>query len=447
MLSEKDARQLCQQVLGLCGDDPAQVLLVAEEGALTRFANNHIHQNVAERDLYLVVQIYRGLRAGMATTNRTDDAGLEAVVELARASAEASPENPDQPGPTEPVSIQPAPSFDEYTAGYPPEQRARQVGAVCRLANERGLTAAGAFSTGQKSVTVANSLGLFAYRLTTLADFQTVVMGPESSGRAQASAWQERAIPVEQLGRQAIETAARGQNPRAIEPGEYPVVFEPYVTQDLLSMLDRHGMDGKSVHEGRSWMNGRMGKQAMSPLVSIWDDGLDPQGMPQPFDYEGVPKRRVSIVEQGVVGAPVYDRLSARKAGARSSGHALPPGLRRFSPLATNLFMAPGESSLEDLIQNTPRGLYVNRFWYTRLAHPRDCVVTGMTRDGVFMIEAGELAYPVKNLRFTQSYVEALNQVEAVSREQRLLYEDRMELATRVPALKIAAFNFTGSTV
>lgn len=447
MLSEKDARQLIQQVLQLCGDDPAQALLVAEESALTRFANNYIHQNVAERDHSLAVQIFHGKRAGMATTNRTEARALEAFVEQARASAAASPENPDQPGPTEPASHQPAASFDETTAGYSPEQRAKQVSAVCRLADERGLTAAGAFSTGGRSVTVANSLGLFAHHRITLADFQTVVMGPEASGRAQGSSWQVESIPVEQLGREAIETAARGQGPRAVEPGEYPVVFEPYVTQDLLSMLDRHGMDGKAVHEGRSWMNGRQGERAMSPLVSIWDDGLDPQGMPQPFDYEGVPKQRVAIVDDGVVGDPVYDRLTASKAGVESSGHALPPNLRMFSPLAANLFMASGEASLEEMIRSTQRGLYVNRFWYTRLAHPRDCVVTGMTRDGLFMIEDGELAYPVKNLRFTQSYVEALRGVEAVGRELRLLYEDRMGLATMVPALKIAAFNFTGSTV
>jgi predicted Zn-dependent protease len=194
-------------------------------------------------------------------------------------------------------------------------------------------------------------------------------------------------------------------------------------------------------------MNDRLGQQAMSPLVSIWDDGLDINGMPMPFDYEGVPKQRVDIVRFGVVCGPVYDRYSAQKAGTASTGHALPPAFRVLSPQAINLFMAAGETSRDEMIRSTPRGLYITRLWYTRLVHPRDCVITGMTRDGVFMIENGELAYPVKNLRFTQSYVQALADVEAVGREVRLIFTEYGSVAQHVPSLKIARFNFTGSTV
>jgi PmbA protein len=205
------------------------------------------------------------------------------------------------------------------------------------------------------------------------------------------------------------------------------------------------------VLEGRSWMNGHQGEQAMNPLVSIWDDGLDPGGLPLPFDYEGVPKRRVEIVSQGVVQGPVFDRRTASRAGTQTTGHALSPDVPNFmrgaGPIAQNLFLSSGKSSLEEMIASTPRGLYITRFWYTRLVHPRDCVVTGMTRDGVFWIENGEIAYPVKNLRFTQSYVQALAEVEAVGRETRLLKTEYGSRAIRVPALKIGGFNFTGMTV
>jgi predicted Zn-dependent protease len=194
-------------------------------------------------------------------------------------------------------------------------------------------------------------------------------------------------------------------------------------------------------------MNNRIGKKAMSAPVSIWDDGIDPQGLPAPFDFEGVPKQRVDIVCEGMALGPVYDRYTARKAGKTSTGHALPPAWRSLGPIPTNLFMAPGEASLEELIRSTERGLYITRFWYTRLVHPRDCVVTGMTRDGVFQIEHGELAAPVKNLRFTQSYVQALDQVEALGKESRLLVSSYGTIAARVPAVKIDGFHFTGVTV
>jgi len=315
------------------------------------------------------------------------------------------------------------------------------------LAVEKGLNASGAFSTGSNELVVINTQGVFAYHAQTSADFQTVVMSDDSSGRAQESAWKAGDLDVEMLGRTAIESAASGHNPRKIDPGEYPVVFEHYVTEDLLSMLNFYGMGAQSVLEGRSWMNDRIGQQVMSEKVSIWDDGLDLTGAPLPFDFEGVPKQRVELVTKGVAMGPVYDRYSGAKAGKPSTGHALPPAMRGFGPVATNLFMAPGESSVDEMIRSTERGLYINRFWYTRLVHPRDCVITGMTRDGVFMIENGELAYPVKNLRYTMPYVQVLANVEAIGKESHLLINEYGNMGQHVPALKVHGFNFSGSTV
>jgi PmbA protein len=183
------------------------------------------------------------------------------------------------------------------------------------------------------------------------------------------------------------------------------------------------------------------------PYVSIWDDGLDLHGTPLPFDFEGVPKQHVDIVKQGVVIGPVYDRYTGAKMGKPSTGHATPITFRGFGPLAMNLFMATGEKSVADIIASTEKGLYINRFWYTRLVHPRDCVITGMTRDGVFMIEKGEITYPVKNLRYTMPYVRALANVEAVGKEAHLLIGEFGATGSNIPALKIRDFTFTGSTV
>jgi PmbA protein len=447
MLEEHEAQALCQQVLQRCGSQPAEVLLQFVDRALTRFANNTIHQNVAERDLSLRLRLFAGKRAGMASTNRTDAAALDETVARAQANADASPENQDDPGLPGPAEYAPLAAFDEATASCSPEQRARQVGEVCRLAQVKSLNASGAFSTGYAGMAVANSRGVFAYHRASRADFQTVIMAPDSSGHAHASGWRVADIPVISLGQEAIAKASRGRDPQLLEAGEYPVVFDPYVTQDLLSMLGRSGMGAQSVLEGRSWMNDRIGQSLLAPAVSIWDDGLALDSLPVPFDFEGVPKQRVDLVKAGLVQGPVYDRATALKAGKTSTGHAMPANMRMFGPLPSNLFLAPGAASLDELIRSTQHGLYVTRFWYTRLVHPRDCVVTGMTRDGVFLVENGELTRPLKNLRFTQSYVQALAAVEAVGRETRLLASDYGNLAVRVPALKIARFNFTGSTV
>jgi PmbA protein len=447
MIGDQEARKLCEQVLARCQGAEAEVILTTSDSALTRFANNIIHQNVAERDAEFSLRYFIGKQAGSATTNRTDAAGLDELVARARANALASPADPDYPGLPEPSSYTTAPAFDQATANYSPENRAKAVGGVCRLAVEKGLNASGAFSTGYGELAVSNTHGVFAYHYSTMADFQTVVMSDDSSGRAQGSAWKANEIPVEVLGRQAIQTAERGHKPRRIEPGEYSVVLEHYVTEDILTMLNFYGMGAQTLLEGRSWMNDRIGQQTLSPKVSIWDDGLDPQGAPLPFDFEGVPKQRVDIVKAGVPLEPVCDRYSGAKLGKPSTGHALPPQMRGFGPVAANLFMAAGDSSLDEMIASTERGLYINRFWYTRLVHPRDCVITGMTRDGVFLIEDGELTYPVKNLRFTQSYVKALANVEAMGSTTYLLVGEYGGVATRVPALKLKGFNFTGSTV
>ena len=446
MLGEKEAKKICEDILLRAGKDAAEVILSFEDQSLTRFANNYIHQNVAQRNVTLMVRLLLGKRMGLATTNRLDGQGLDILVERARANAKISPEDPDYPGLPERAQYVAVDAFDQATAGYSPQERAKAVGTACRLTKEKGLNGSGLFSTGTNEIVVANTLGLFGYHSSTNGDFQIVVAAEDASGREQGSGWRVTDIPTESLALAAIQKAEDGTNPRQIDPGEYSVVLTPYATEDLLNMLNYYGMGAQAVLEGRSWMNDRMGEKAMSELVDIRDDGLEPQGVPMPFDFEGVPKQRVEVVARGVVQGPVYDRITAQKMGKTTTGHALPPIMRSLGPIATNLFMSPGKTSTEAMIRSTERGLYISRFWYTRLVHPRDCVITGMTRDGVFFIENGELAYPVKDLRFTQSYVEALAKVETVGEETRLLMSEFGGQATRTPALKISEFHFTGLT-
>jgi PmbA protein len=276
-----------------------------------------------------------------------------------------------------------------------------------------------------------------------------VMTDAEGTGYATDASWRVSDIDVVARGEEAIAKALRSRNPQPIEPGVYPVVFEPYVGHELILELGRNA-GASFVQEGQSWLAGRQGERLMSPLISIWDDGLDLAGWPLPFDFEGTPRQRVGIVRGGIVGDALYDRARAAKDGKASTGHALPvtnpfnPWLNatRYGPVSRHTFMSAGSSTLEEMIASTERGIYVTRFWYCRAVHPRDAVVTGMTRDGTFLIEHGELTTPVRNLRFTQSYVEALAGAEMVGREVRREWADPG--IRSAPALKLAVFRFTG---
>jgi len=447
MIGYEMVEEKLYQALKLSSADETEVVFRANDSALTRFANNHIHQNVAESNATLVLKAILDKQAGSATTNDLSGEGLQKVADRALVHAKLAPADPDLPGVPQPKTVIPAIAYDLDTDEYGPGVRASDVGRICHIAKEKDLTAFGAFRKAATETAVANSAGLFVYHPATSVDIQVTVSGSSGSGRAQESAWNVANINPDAVGMEAIDKAIRAQDPKAIEPGKYTVVLDPYAVEDLVLMLNFTGMGAESVQDGYSWMNGRLDEQIMSPLVSIWDDGIDPAVLPMPFDFEGVPRQRVQIVENGWLRGPVYDTYTANKEGRESTGHATPPNMMFFSgPLAQNLLMAPGNSSVEEMIKDTEYGLYITRFWYTRPVHPRDCIVTGMTRDGVFLIEDGQLTGPVKDLRFTQSYLEAMANVIAVSRSRKTLIGEFGGSAC-VPAVKIDNFNFTGLTV
>ena len=443
MLGEKKMHEIAKRVLSLSTAEQTEVIIMSEDSGLTRFANSYIHQNVAERNAELRVRTVEGKKIGVASINDLSPQALERVVERAVTIAKLQPENPDfislpSPAPTAEVE-----AFDEATAAFSPEARARAVGVICRQAVDEGLVASGAFTTGASELAVANSLGVFAYHATTSADINTVVMSDDSSGFAEATAWKVGDINTEAMGREAVKKALQSRNPRDLPPGRYPVVLEEYAVADFMSMFSYLGFGALSVQEGRSFMIGNFGKKIVSEAISIWDDGLDPTGLPMPFDFEGVPRQRVDLIKEGVAEAVVYDSYTAGKEGKASTGHGL-PSPNTFGPIPAHTFMAPGEASKEEMLASMERGLWVTRFHYTRPVHPKLVIITGMTRDGTFLVEKGEIAYPIKNLRFTQSYLEALANVEAVSRETRL--QQNWFGGTRTPALKLAEFEFTGAT-
>ncbi len=423
--------------------DQTEIVLTAEESALTRFANSAIHQNVFEANTEARVRAVVGRRSGAAVSNVLEPEALRRTVENATVLARLQPENPDFPGLPGPMPIEPVDGYREATARFSPEQRARAVKVVCDLATEQGLVASGAFSTETIEFAVANSLGHFAYDVGTRARFMTVIMGEDSSGYAERAALDATALDPEALGREAVGKAVRSRQPVAAAPGEYTVVLEPYAVEEMLSYLAYMGLGALAVQEGRSFLVGRVGEQLAAPCIDLWDDGRDPRGLPVAFDFEGVPKRRVVFFERGVAREVVYDRQTAAREGRESTGHAL-PAPNTEGPLPSHLFLAPGDATPADLLAGVERGIWVTRFWYVNVVHPTRTVLTGMTRDGTFLIERGELAQPVRNLRFTTSVLDALASAERVGRDPLLLAS--WLGGSLVPALRVGRFTFTGVT-
>jgi PmbA protein len=425
------------------GADEAEVLLVATRSALTRFANSEIHQNVAEEDLLVNLRVVVGRRTGVASTNRAASADLDRLAETATAIARQAAESPEPVSLPDPAPVEPVPgAYARATAEATPTFRATAVAEVVAAAEAAGVEAAGSFATDVETIAVANTRGVGVVQERTTAQLLTVMASPDGgSGYAEACAVDATTIDPRALGEEAAARARRSARPIALEPGDYPVVLEPYAVVDILDMLAFLGLSALAVQEGRSFF--APGRRVGSPLVTIVDDGRDPAGLPLAFDYEGVPKERVVLIEGGLCRAVVHDARTAAREGRRSTGHAL-PAPNPWGPLPMNLFMEPGDADREGLLRGLRRGLLVTRFHYTNPVHPKRVIVTGMTRDGTFLVEDGEVVGPVRNLRYTQNYLDALAAVEAVGRERRVL---RGFLgAAVVPAVRIGAWTFTGAT-
>ena len=443
MIGEDAALRLLERALSLSTAQETDIYLSSQDLGLTRFAGNAIHQNVSHSNVTLNIRAVEGKRVGRATTNDTSDEGIRRAMASAQRNAKLMPEDPAFPGLPEPQTAGRVASWDESAAVCSPMTRALMVGEVCRQGAAEGLDTAGACRTGVHEIAVVSTKGVRTYHAGTFAGLIITTRSDTSAGWAKGGSWRLDEIDYPALASEAVDKAVRGRNPQPVSPGEYTVVLDHYAVDDILEALSLYGMGAQAVQEGRSWMCDLMGTRAMSQSVSIWDDGGSLDGWPMPFDVEGVPRRRVELVEHGVVGAPVHNTYTAAQDGVASTGHQ-----QYFTgpPIASNLFMSPGDRTLDELIASTDRGLYITRFFYTRLSHNRGCVMTGMTRDGTFLIEDGELRHPVKDLRFTQSYVDALNGVEGVGNDAKLVLNE-VGFATRVPALKLASFNFTGVTV
>jgi predicted Zn-dependent protease len=428
----------------LPGDGEA--LYMGRDAALTRFAGSRIHQNVSEHDATLRVRAVDGGRSGVASTNRLDEEGIGEVVARAVDICRRAAPNP-RPSPlpaAESGGVASDVGHVAATATADPDRRAEGARAVIAAGDTAGLDASGAFSTEAVTMAVANTNGLRSRHGFTQAKLLTVMTGADrASGYAQATSSDVGDIDAAAVGAEAADKAVRSLGATDLEPGAYDVVLEEYAVQTTLEYLSFNAFSALAVEEGRSFME--LGRQVMGTNVSIWDDGTDPAGLPTAIDFEGVAKKRVELVTDGVATGLVHDSATAARAGVTSTGHGL-PAPNTFGPLTWNLFMAPGSSSKEAMLSSIERGVWVTRFHYVNIVHPRQGVLTGMTKDGTFLIEDGRITRPVRNLRFTEAIPEAFGRIAAISSQTRLLAAEYSGINARVPAVCIRGFSFTGAT-
>jgi PmbA protein len=430
----------------------AEIEVTAEGGdsELTRFANNGIHQNVAESSLVVSVRAQVGRRTARASTHRLDAAGVRAATARAIGLARAQAEDADLLPMAEAEPVTAVNRWDEATAAITPAMRAAAAGAMVEESKRAGLTAAGICATHRSAVAVANSRGLEAYYAATGAEYSVTALGDTSSGWAKASSPRWADLDAKAGAQIAVRKALASARPREITPGKYTVILEPAAVLDLIGFLV-WDFGGLPVMDQRSFLSDRVGKKIFGDNITIHDDVFHFLQTGMPFDGEGVPRRRLTLVERGWVKNLVYARQSAARwnrehpAGERATatghGFALP---NEYGEAPVNVVIAGGEMPVERQIAETERGILVTRLWYIREVDPYQKILTGMTRDGTFLIENGKLAGGVRNLRFNQSMVEMLNQVEALGPAVRASGEESFDMVA--PAMKVRGFNFTEVT-
>ncbi len=442
LLSDAELRRIAETVFRLSDADETEVHIDVVSDALTRFANNAIHQNVAEQNLTISVRTAFDGRTARATTNKTDTDSLRQTVAASAALARSQPKSPRLlpiPGRQKYTRVQ---RFFPKTAAATPADRARTVRIVCDLAAKNNLTAAGISSTGSMQYAMANSRGLFASYQQTRAEFSVTMLAADSSGWAKANAPDIADINPFALAERAAEKAERSRAPREVAPGRYTVILEPAAVLDLVGFLF-YDFAATAIEDQRSCFNRRMGKQVMGRNISVWDDVYHPLQLGAPFDGEGIPRQKVLLVDRGVPKNLVYSRAAAKAARKKPTGHgfALP---NEYGEAPMNLVFSGGESSLEEMIASTERGLLVTRLWYIREVDPYEKVLTGMTRDGTFLVEDGRVSGGIRNFRFNQSILEMLSNVELLGPSVRAAGEEAFEMV--VPAMKVRDFHFTEAT-
>jgi len=437
------------------GADQAQVASFLIDRALTRFANSQIHQNMASRTGGVAIKVIMKKKIGTLLANTLDEEKIEDVVERAIKIARVAPPNKDfrsLPKPQKWTPIKGA--FDPKTAAFTAESRAERVMDIVKTAHsksKRVKAVAGSYSTGSSSFAISNSLGISAYAQVSLASVGVTVISEAAGSQGFGSEEQHSRFVKDldhiQVAGEAADKSVRSVKPIKIQAGEYEVVLAPRATGTFVSYLGYMGFSATTYQDGQSFVKYHLGEQAFDEKLTVKDDSRDPLTLyAVPIDGEGVPKRPLHLINKGVVSekSVCYDSFTAGKEkGRKSTGHSPPPILMFFGPMRpfpVNLIANSGDASMEEMIRDTKHGVFVTRFHYTNPVDSTKAILTGLTRDGTFLIENGELSKPVMNLRYTDSMLSALRNIDMIGKELQ-----RTDDAT-TPAMKLRKLRFTGVT-
>jgi PmbA protein len=460
MLTRDKAADIFERIKKHSTADQVEVLFSGGKSALTRFANNIIHQNVAEQNYVVSVRTVFGGRTARSATNKLDDESLKRVVQSSERLAKVQHPDPDLLPVPDACSagartreMLPTRHFTE-TAAVTPQQRAETVKKIVSIADRHKLTTAGIVSTSESVEAIFNSRGLTDWLTQTSSEISITMLAPDSSG------WQKANSPdVANLDSVALaETAARkafeSANPREIPAGKYTVILEPAAVLDIVGFMF-FDFGGLSILDQRSFLNNRVGIKLFGDNINIWDDVAHPLQSGVPFDGEGVCRHKVQLVKRGVVERLVYARATAEKmkrsehkdkvGPIEPTGHGFPlPNEIGEAPMNIVFGASPEPTSVDQMIASTERGVLVTRLWYIREVDPYEKILTGMTRDGTFYVENGKIRHGVRNFRFNQSLIQMLSNVEAMGTPVRASGEESFDMV--VPAMKVRDFNFTEVT-
>lgn len=458
MLDQAKADAIFARAKKFCSVPELEVIFYSNNYALTRFANNTIHQNVAEVNEIASIRVAFDGKTARATTNRFDDESLKRAVQSAENIAKVQEPDPERL-PMAQASDAPLPDrppsrwFDE-TAAIGPAERAHAVGKIVGAAKKQKLTTAGIYSGSQSAEAIINSNGLHAFHRQTSAEVSITMLGENSSGWQKANSPDVKNLDPARLAEIAAQKARDSQSPLELAPGKFTVVLEPAAVLDLVGFMF-WDFGGLAVLDQRSFLNNRIGTKLFGENITIMDDVHHSLQSGAQFDGEGVRRQRMSLVEHGVIKRLVYSRGTAVKMGKSEyadkigpinpTGHGFPlPNEVGEAPMNIVFFTPGGEQTVDQMIAGTERGVLITRLWYIREVDPYQKILTGMTRDGTFLIEGGKVKQGIRNFRFNQSLIALLSNVEAMSRAVRASGEEAFDMV--VPAMKVCDFNFTEVT-
>jgi PmbA protein len=447
--------ELAGEVLGLVdGDGEAQVTVVRERSLTNRFSGSVPTQATAVDVVTVHVLCVVEGHTGGATSTAVDRDTLRDTAKRARAAAEAAARagTGPYPGLPDPAPARSHDGFDLATARLDPATAGDALAAAFGATGEHGLTADGMWTAGDVQTAIASSRGLAAVDRVT--DAYMKVLARDADGRAgfaAAAGSGVGALDGAALAHQAAARVAR-EEPEALEPGEYPVVLDHEAVGALLDQLGDLAFNGLAHAEGRGALVGKLGTRVTAPNINLSDSPRYKGTLPRMFDAEGVPKAPIPLIQDGVAHRVVHDTRSAAIAGgaARTTGHALEPGGSSWGPSPRNLVLiGGGAADVDELAAPIERGLFITRLWYLNPVHERTAQVTGVSREGTFLIEDGRIARPLRDIRFTDSVLRILAGTEALTSRQRLVseadfYGTRFAYGAVVPALRAQGFRVTG---